>query len=208
MGISKLPDAPKAALSALLDNGVKTMADAQEAIGHWFDASMDRLSGAYKRNTQLLAVGLALVVSLGFNADSVRITESLWTDPALRAELVRQAAAAMPKLSPTGTAVPPPVGALGGDNTTRAPANVAGSEPGSVTESAAELRALTDQMGGLGLPLGWTNWTRPTGGWVTLRWLLGLLATVLAVSLGAPFWFDTLNRIANIRAVGPKPTKP
>jgi hypothetical protein len=33
----------------------------------------------------------------------------------------------------------------------------------------------------------------------------GLAITVLAVSLGAPFWFDLLNKLANLRASGPKP---
>ena len=39
-------------------------------------------------------------------------------------------------------------------------------------------------------------------------WLLkvgGLLITGLAVSLGAPFWFDTLNRFMNIRNAGRAP---
>ena len=39
------------------------------------------------------------------------------------------------------------------------------------------------------------NW-RHIGGW---------LATILAVCMGAPFWFDILNKIANLRGVGPKP---
>jgi len=37
--------------------------------------------------------------------------------------------------------------------------------------------------------------------------LAGLIATALAVSLGAPFWFDLLQRFLNIRAAGPVPAK-
>jgi hypothetical protein len=37
--------------------------------------------------------------------------------------------------------------------------------------------------------------------------LMGLLATGLAVSLGAPFWFDTLKRFLNVRSAGPVPKK-
>jgi hypothetical protein len=33
----------------------------------------------------------------------------------------------------------------------------------------------------------------------------GWLITILAVSLGAPFWFDTLNRIIAIRSAGRAP---
>jgi hypothetical protein len=44
--------------------------------------------------------------------------------------------------------------------------------------------------------------------WSVVGWLeraLGWLLTVGAVSLGAPFWFDTLNRFVNIRAEGRSP---
>jgi hypothetical protein len=35
--------------------------------------------------------------------------------------------------------------------------------------------------------------------------LIGLLLTTFAVSLGAPFWFDLLNRFVNIRSAGKAP---
>jgi hypothetical protein len=34
---------------------------------------------------------------------------------------------------------------------------------------------------------------------------LGWLLTVAAISVGAPFWFDTLNRFVNIRGTGKPP---
>jgi len=43
-----------------------------------------------------------------------------------------------------------------------------------------------------------------------LGWLfkvVGLLLTAFAVSQGAPFWFDTLNKLVNVRSTGdPPPT--
>ena len=40
------------------------------------------------------------------------------------------------------------------------------------------------------------------------RWdgssVLGWLITALAISLGAPFWFDMLNKIIRLRGAGPK----
>ena len=35
--------------------------------------------------------------------------------------------------------------------------------------------------------------------------ILGWLITALAVSLGAPFWFDLLNRLVKLRGTGTKP---
>jgi hypothetical protein len=34
------------------------------------------------------------------------------------------------------------------------------------------------------------------------RHLLGWIVTILAISIGAPFWFDLLNRFVNLRSAG------
>lgn len=53
------------------------------------------------------------------------------------------------------------------------------------------------------LPLGWPR-SLPHGlEWITK--VVGLLLTGLAVSLGAPFWFDLLSRFVRVRATGAKP---
>ena len=43
---------------------------------------------------------------------------------------------------------------------------------------------------------------RRVGGWTALA---GWLIPVIALGLGAPFWFDTLNRVVNLRQTGPRP---
>lgn len=55
------------------------------------------------------------------------------------------------------------------------------------------------------LPLGWVVLPQTVFGWFLK--VLGLLLTILAVSLGAPFWFDFLKQILklNPRASGPAP---
>jgi hypothetical protein len=37
--------------------------------------------------------------------------------------------------------------------------------------------------------------------------LLGLVITIAAISQGAPFWFDLLNRVTNLRGAGRPPSK-
>ena len=39
------------------------------------------------------------------------------------------------------------------------------------------------------------------------RNILGFLLTAFAISLGAPFWSDMLQNIANLRSAGPKPAR-
>ena len=50
-----------------------------------------------------------------------------------------------------------------------------------------------------------TNWGWPIlGEWIFN--LCGWLVAAIAVSLGAPFWFDLINKFINIRMVGQKPS--
>jgi hypothetical protein len=74
----------------------------------------------------------------------------------------------------------------------------------------------------LSLPIGWDSeddvsrqwpgwhWKRYGGWWYQIYWhLLGWLLTALAISLGAPFWFDLLNKFIVIRsAVKPHEKSP
>jgi hypothetical protein len=55
--------------------------------------------------------------------------------------------------------------------------------------------------------LGWsgvTDWNNPAA-W--LARVAGWLLTVVAVSMGAPFWFDVLNKIVSVRGAGKPPEK-
>jgi hypothetical protein len=73
----------------------------------------------------------------------------------------------------------------------------------------ADVPRLLEEVQELNLPIGWSGAdplrAAPTGlpGW--LLKLLGLAITVLALSLGAPFWFDLLSRVARLRSTGPPP---
>jgi hypothetical protein len=58
------------------------------------------------------------------------------------------------------------------------------------------------------LPVGWTRTPRDVvrgGAWVGGTALAGWLISIIALGLGAPFWFDTLNRVVNLRQTGPRP---
>ena len=49
-------------------------------------------------------------------------------------------------------------------------------------------------------PIGWS--TAPTGALDWLKTLPGWIITTAAVSLGAPFWFDLLSKVPNLRGSG------
>lgn len=77
------------------------------------------------------------------------------------------------------------------------------AEQQKVQKQTDELRTALESTG---LKLGWGpgEWSHLCDGGFA-KWglkLLGLLLSALAVSLGAPFWFDVLKSLASIRSVG------
>jgi hypothetical protein len=51
----------------------------------------------------------------------------------------------------------------------------------------------------------------PISGWNRKQWpthLLGIVIAAVAGALGAPFWFDLLSSLINVRLAGPKPSSP
>ena len=203
----------------------------RESIETWFNDSMERVSGWYKRRTQLFLLIWAMVVTIATNADTLVIAKALWRDPALRQALVERAEGYMaqqarPGGAPVTLAVDqaPPPPALPPDQQ---------AELDFVEASAQYDAALTD-LAELQLPIGWDDPQPPAEGDFSLRLVtdtatddwpgriwetggferwrqaadqhaVGWLLTILAVSMGAPFWFDTLNRIMAVRTAGKAP---
>jgi hypothetical protein len=76
----------------------------------------------------------------------------------------------------------------------------AGAEPSTTTGGQA-----VKQLDQLGFPIGWDASNRPNGGGEWAIVISGWLLTGIAISFGAPFWFDVLNKVSNLRVTGPKP---
>ncbi|HYR10470.1 MAG TPA: N-acetylmuramoyl-L-alanine amidase, partial [Longimicrobium sp.] len=173
------------ALLSALDTARGDLAAAQKNLEDWFDSSMDRVSGWYKRRIQGILLVVGLVLSVLVNADSIAISSHLYSDDESRQAIVAQAETIRQASTPA--------------------------------EANAQERLDTTlaRLEGLPLPLGWSEgfpppaWREP-GGWVlVLPALLGWLITGLALTLGAPFWFDVLNKVMVIRStVKPKEKSP
>jgi hypothetical protein len=184
--LDSLPDGDvKKVLSALFQRSGKDLESAHNAIEEWFNDSMDRVSGWYKRNTQIWVICIAIVITVLSNADTLQLSRRLWTDPVLRNKVVAEAQNRARK--------PPP--------TVEYPDKDEPTEP-RVTEgdtvSAQERELLTELLGWQGKTLSAADLPGH---------LLGWLLTILAVSLGAPFWFDILNKLINIRSAGKSPAE-
>jgi hypothetical protein len=119
---------------------------------------------------------LGLILAITLNVDSLELTGRLYRDPAVRASLATEAQAAAQKVQP-------------------------GVDPAQITQQVLQQS--------LALPPLLGNWPETPdknnpGFWWLFK-ILGILLTGLAVSLGAPFWFDTLGKLVSLRGAGPKP---
>ncbi len=195
------------ALTPLIDAAAGDVARVRANIEEWYNSSMDRVSGWYKRRSHIIILVLGFLVAVAVNADSVLIVRRLASDRALRDSLVASANVYAQEAAKNPEAVATPGGP---------PAPVSDKCADVCNEDTPQCRLKKTQceIGALGLPLGWSSRTDDR-----LRWngygmfffthvpdhLFGWLLTALAISLGAPFWFDVLNKIIVIRStVKPK----
>ena len=146
---------------------------ARKGIEAWYQEAMDRATGWYKRKVQLIIFLVAMILVTAANADSIMITNKLWNTPAMRTAAVTKAE------------------------------GLKEDEMGNLTVQN------TPEVSGL---LGWTaceedteclpasvSSNRPTdvGSWIMK--IFGLLITAYAASLGAPFWFEILQKLTKAK---------
>jgi hypothetical protein len=160
---SLMPDA----LALLLKKANKDPQKELAYIEQWYDDTMDRVSGWYKRNVQLIIFILGAIIVVGLNVDTLAIITNLSNDTVIRAGFVSAV---------QGSAASP---------------------------SHADLPTLQKAFEQIQLVIGWSSSSLPTDWSSWILKIVGLLATIFAVSLGAPFWFDLLNKFISFRSSGP-----
>ena len=147
----------------------------KELLGEWFDDAMERVSGAYKRWTQIAALLLGLIVAVAVNIDTIAIVTFLANSPQQAkkfADGVENVIKQHPELKPE--------------------------------DRVAIQEGLRAAVTAASLPIGWNNSSKAAEQNVLLK-IIGWLLTALAASLGAAFWFDTLKRFVSIRSSGKNP---
>jgi hypothetical protein len=188
--IDNLPDSKlKDALQVSVLQANQDINALRQGIATWFDDSMDRLSGAYKRRMKWIGMLIGVLVAIAFNADSFNVATTLWNDADRRASTIEVA---------TGIAKNNPL-----------PAKSELKEQIATTETT--LRSLPIGWNcQVRTADGWTDyWTCVKQGVpkLTLVQILGWFLTAAALTLGAPFWFDLLNQFINLRGAGAKPLR-
>lgn len=197
-GAKELPDGNvKKSILALVQRSNQNFETVQLAVEGWFNDAMDRVNGWYKRRTQLWTVIIALFLTLVANANTIEIVRKYSRDPVLRSAVVEEAKVRAQKPRPT-------ISVEYKDEDDPTNPTITRNEGNQLSQKEMDL---------LGQTLGWRDnvfydASGKAWGWRTwLERVIGWLLTLLAISLGAPFWFDILNKIVNIRFAGKSPVE-
>ncbi len=221
--LSVLQPRLKQTLSALLSDvsaqsplGESALARLHDNVENWYNNSMDRLNGAFKRRTYWVSLLIGLLLAVLSNTDSITLAQQLWKEPRMRDALAQQAQTVVLN-NPAGVEQINPNTLLTGWQAqvelTSLPVGWLGSPVDAALLDMAGGRcslspALLQDMYGLR----WGNRCYPLVNTPDLHdhlaWALkaaGLFLTALATGQGAPFWFDVLKKIVNVRLAGPPP---
>ena len=154
----------------------------RQNIEGWYNATMDRVSGWYKRRTQVIIAILGLLIAGIMNVDAISITRYLNTNQTARSVIIAEAERITHEAQPSSSNLGDPLIFL--------------KRQGGVPFGWVFTREANQSQGDFE-----RDWRRAPNSFY--GWLLkvsGILFTGFAVALGAPFWFDVLNRFMVIRS--------
>jgi hypothetical protein len=168
----------------------------ETAISDWFQQSMTRASGVYKRQVKLITLTIGFLVAMGLNADTLNITNRLFQEPILQENLSQSINIIL-------------------TNNLNSPLNNCLNSDADLTKNCQDLTEnflysyLFDFSS---LPLGWDqsnlNQQFNSGENIVIQLfkvIMGWGLTAIAISMGSSFWFDILNKLINVRNTGSKP---
>jgi hypothetical protein len=175
----------KKALLALVDQARNDIGAFMTSLEKWYDDQMDRVSGWYKRWAKRWIIVVAALICIVGNVDGYAIARTLYADPVLRTAAVSEVQ--------QGQAC-----------------NAPGQRPEDRISCVRNLANTSVVLWPADCPRSLRVCVAPpgqtdpgAGDWLVK--LLGLALTVAAAAAGAPFWFDTLNRLVNLRTTGKVP---
>jgi hypothetical protein len=201
-----------------------TMEQLSEELDKIYENAMVRLTSWYRRSAKILSFVFAFVICAGLNVDSITITKNLWNNKDKAEQIASFAAMAGKYLEKNDSSqvvfkdgidtlayIKVENKALTKSKTDKIIAGIAKSGEGSVQEK--QLVTSYNIMANLDIPIGWSSENAPpfrvSSRHDFVMWLLkllGILLTTAAVSMGAPYWFDILNKITPLKQGAGKTT--
>lgn len=160
-------------------------------LERWFERAMDRNAGTFKKNANRFTFYASIGVTLFLNVDTIKLAGYLYNNEIAAAKIADIASANYQEIRKKSES----------DATNN-----------DVEKNSENIKTYVNLMNSLDIPIGWNN-----ANWEVFRekprvvissvltTTTGWIITIFAVSLGAPFWFDTLNKLVNLRAAGKIP---
>ncbi len=191
-------------------------------IEDWYNETMERVSGWYKQYTQIILFFVGLIIAITFNVDTLKIVEKLEKDPKLREQLVAQADAYVQthpnldkELAQQKEENKQDGKGFGKDSASKVnESNSKSIQEFDIIKKRRDslLNAATDlvknDISKANNLLGIGHSTQQCQCCCFdiacqvkcfFTSLLGWIITAIALSLGAPFWFDLLNKLIKLR---------
>jgi len=194
----------------------------------WFDETMDRASGWYKKHIQFILFFIGLAIAIVFNVDTIKIVNKLEKDPKLREQIVQQADAfvkdhpnldtdlmqqeidykkALEQQSNSNSSLSGRSGSILQDSLELAKYQFLKARRDTLINRAESFMKNDINNVHQVLGLEWDNYDYGSSLIISLlKSILGWVITALALSLGAPFWFDLLNKLMKLRGSVATPT--
>jgi hypothetical protein len=147
-------------------------------LNGWFDQTMDRVSERFTFSTRVLTFISAAIVACALQLDTVALVNRLSMDDNMRNALVQEAVALKDRQDAAPTAAPEP------------PAQ----NPEERAKMIRDYYEVMAQAGVLRVP--GRTWLSD---WKDVSFP-GLVISTLLLSLGAPFWYNALNRLLQLRS--------
>jgi len=203
--LSKTKDLLKTILDDSAGQGKEfVLNDFTKGIEKTFNDCMDRASGIYKRKSQWITFIISFIVVLLINVDTLRIVKSLQTNKDMLQNAVTIATSTYSQFDPKRYNDSLNSGATEGEMTSL---EVKGGDESDVlltiNKNKNDIDVIMNKLKETNIPIGWDS--KPK--WNDISNIIGWLISIIAIYLGAPFWFDVLNKVTNLRGAGTKPVE-
>jgi hypothetical protein len=171
-----------------LKHNEPTLTDFIDEIATTFSQIMERTSGVYKRNAKGISLLFGLFTAGLFNIDTLYIVDQLYKNPVLRDSFDAAATKVVEQNQPCFDAA----------RKLTKPEEIATEEQKCGEELKSNIDTLKASADFPPLPVGWKDgnignfYSQPTA-------VFGWLISAIAISMGAPFWFDLLSKVINVR---------
>lgn len=178
-------------LIRLIEEANEDVSKFKELSANWFNETMERANGWFKRRIKLWSFAISLTIAFGMQIDTIAISNKLGKDDNARLELITAASAYTSSYKAIDSLPQDVIDRIellnqkidSMLNDTKVNESIMkGNKPEKVLKNLF----LKDKE------------KRK----VSLQYIFGCFLTALAFSLGAPFWFDLLNKLVQLRASG------